>query len=199
MPAVTAQDQLAAVIAAYERAQKRLHRVAAAVPAERWAVRADPARWSVAECVAHLNLTGQAYVPLLRRALDEARALGGPPPARYRRGFIGWLVGVAVGPQPRFLPRRWGRARTIAAFVPSGDLPRERVVAEFDRLQAAQVALARDAAGLPIDQTWIVSPFSARLRYNAYACFALLPRHQQRHLDQAERVWDAAAASGSVQ
>lgn len=187
---MTADAQLDAVVAEFGRAQARLHRVAAAVPAERWAVRADPARWSVAECVAHLNLTGRAYIPLLSRALDQARAQGGAPPERYRRGFLGWLVALAVGPQPRFLPRRWGRARTIPAFVPSGDLPRDQVVGEFDRLQAEQVALVRAARGLPLERVTIASPFNARVHYNTYACLVLLPRHQQRHLDQAERVWE---------
>lgn len=190
---MTAEAQLDAVVSAFERAQARLHRVAAAVPDDRWPVRADPTRWSVAECVAHLNLTGRAYVPLLSRALDQARALGGAAPPRYRQGFLGWLVALAVGPQPRFLPRRWGRARTIPAFVPSGDLPRDQVVAEFDRLQAAQVALVQAARGLPLEGVSIPSPFNARIRYNTYACFVLLPRHQQRHLDQAERVWGATS------
>jgi len=27
------------------------------------------------------------------------------------------------------------------------------------------------------------------VRYNLYACFTILPRHQHRHLWQAERVW----------
>jgi len=35
----------------------------------------------------------------------------------------------------------------------------------------------------------VTSPFNARVRYNLYACFTILPRHQHRHLWQAERVW----------
>jgi hypothetical protein len=27
------------------------------------------------------------------------------------------------------------------------------------------------------------------VRYNLYSCFTILPRHQHRHLWQAERVW----------
>jgi hypothetical protein len=182
-------QQLAAIVAQFEAAQARLHRLLPTVPAERWSVRADPARWSVAECVAHLNLTGQVYLPLLRTAWAEARAVAGPAPERYRRDFAGWLLSYAVGPMPRVGRWAFGRARTIAAFVPSGDLPRDQVVAEFDRLQAEQVALTRAAAGLALGAVRITSPFNARLKYNGYACLVILHRHQQRHLWQAEQVW----------
>ena len=182
-------SQLAAIAAQFERARERLHRVVAAVPPQRWAVRADPARWSVAECVAHLNLTGRRYVPLLQEALAEARALGVEAPKRYRRDVAGWVISLAVGPMPRVGRGALGRTRTIAAFVPSGELPRETVLAEFDRLQAEQVALTRSAEGLPLHRVRITSPFNARLRYNAYSAFVLLPRHQERHINQAQWVW----------
>ena len=38
----------------------------------------------------------------------------------------------------------------------------------------------------------MTSPFNARMRYNLYAGFSTLPRHQHRHLQQAERVWAPA-------
>lgn len=182
--------QLGDIVAQFERARERLHRVVGAVPGERWGVRADPGRWSVAECVAHLNLTGRGYLPLLESALATARTLGEPAPARYRRDPAGWLVSLVVGPAPRIGRRALGGAKTIAAFVPSGDLPRETVLAEFDRLQDEQIALTRSAEGLPIQRVRITSPFNARLRYNAYSAFVLLPRHQERHINQAAWVWD---------
>ena len=183
--------QLEEIATQFDRARERLHRVVSAVPRERWSVRADPARWSVAECVAHLNLTGGWYVPLLQNALAEARALGERAPRRYRRDPAGWLVSVFVGPTPRMGRGALGRARTAAAFVPSGDLPRETVLAEFDRLQTEQIALTRAAEGLPIHRVRITSPFNAKLRYNAYSAFVLLPRHQERHINQAAWVWDS--------
>ena len=183
--------QLADIAGQFERARGRLHRVVSAVPAERWSVRADPVRWSVAECVAHLNLTGRAYIPMLQAALTEAKALGEPGPRRYRRDLAGWLVSLFVGPTPRIGRSAFGRARTIAAFVPSGELPREVVLSEFDRLQVEQIGLTRAAEGLPIDKVWMASPFNKKLRYSAYSALALLPRHQERHINQAAWVWDA--------
>jgi hypothetical protein len=65
----------------------------------------------------------------------------------------------------------------------------QAIIDEFSRLQAEQIACVREADGLPLGRVRITSPFDARLKYNLYACFTILPRHQHRHLWQAERVW----------
>ena len=180
------QPQLAALIAEFESASQRLRALAAAVSDERWMVRADPARWSVAECVAHLDLTAQAYLPLVDAALAEARQLrlrGVAAPGRYRRDFAGWFLWQTTGPPVRF------KTRTTAPFIPAAATPRDVTVAQFERLQAEQIQRVREAEGLPLQRVRIRSPFDRRVRYNLFACLGILPRHQHRHLWQAERVW----------
>ncbi len=175
--------QLQLVADEYRSAQARLHELTLTVPDERWRRRSDPARWSVAECVAHLNLTSTAYMPLLRDGVARARALERRPTGRYRRDPIGWLLWATMGPPVRV------RLKTIARFVPESTAVPTALVEEFDRLQAAQLGCLAEADGLPLAQVRVTSPFNARVRYNLYACFTILPRHQHRHLWQAERVW----------
>src|SRR2546428_8403220 len=135
--------QLQLVADEYTSAQARLHELVRAVPAEQWPRRADLPRWSVAECVAHLNLTSLAYVPLLSHAVSRARMLERRPPGRYRRDPIGWLLWATMGP-PVLV-----RIKTIARFLPSSLAAPELLVQEFDRLQAAQPACLAQADGLP--------------------------------------------------
>ena len=174
--------QLQVVVDELVAARAHLHRLADAVPHERWSTRLDPDRWSAGECVAHLNLTAQVFLPLIRRALEEAAALGGGAPARLRRDVTGWMLWRTAGPPARF------RVRTTAPFVPTGAEPVGSLLTTFDRLQAEQVECVRRADGRPIHRVKIVSPFDARLRYNLYACLTVLPRHQERHIWQAEQV-----------
>lgn len=181
------QGQLAAIVEDLEAAKRRLDALVAAVPEEKWAQRADPARWSVAECIAHLNLTSQAYIPILREALDKCQAIPGPPPTRYRLDFAGWMIWRAVGPVHGF-----GRMRTPAPFVPQGDLSPPAIVAEFTRLQKELIKCVAAADGLALGKTRVVSPFNRRFRYNVFSALSILPRHQHRHLQQAEQVWAAA-------
>ena len=181
--------ELQSILDQFDTAQARLHRLADRLTETRWGERADPARWSVAECVAHLNLTSRAYLPLLREALEEASRLDEPPPDRYRRDPLGWMLSLAMGPVRRIGRLRLGAVRTIPEFVPDGGLPKAQLIEEFDRLQREQTAFVREADGRPINRVWVISPFDERLRYNLYSTFMILPRHQLRHVVQAERVW----------
>jgi hypothetical protein len=183
------QIQLRSILDQFDRAQARLHVFADHLPDARWAERADPARWSVAECVAHLNLTSRAYLPLLHEALEEVAQRDEPPPDRYRRDRVGWILSLLMGPVPRIGGLRIGAVKTIPAFVPEGDFPRAQLLADFDRLQKEQSELVRVADGRPIHLVWVTSPFDERLRYNLYSTFVILPKHQLRHVVQAERVW----------
>ena len=183
------QPQLTRILDEFEDARSRLHGLVETLSPAQWAQRAEPTRWSVSECVAHLNLTSEAYVPLLREALEDARRQDQPSPTRYRRDPVGWMLSLVMGPVPRIGRLRIGAVRTTSAFVPEHGLPRADLLAEFDRLQEVQAELVRAADGHPIDRVWVTSPFDQRLRYNLYATFVILPRHQRRHIVQAERVW----------
>jgi hypothetical protein len=180
----TLHPQLQSIADEFTAAQARLHRLVEAVPTARWAERADPQRWSAAECVAHLNLTAVAY----REPIAAALALGGAdvePRRRYRRGLAGWLLWHMMGPPVRF------RVKTASPFVPGATAPTDDLVAEFDRLQEEQLQWVRAANGLRIDRLQVVSPFNSRMRYNLYTALSILPPHQHRHLWQAERVWQS--------
>lgn len=186
--------QLQLIADEYRGAQRRLYDLVRAIPAERWGRRSDPDGWSVAECVAHLNLTSAAYLPLLEEALERARAgkATAPAPARYRRDPVGWLLWKMMGPPVRV------RTKTIARFLPSGAVAPSILIEEFDRLQTAQLASVAMADGLPLESVRVTSPFNARVRYNLYSCFTILPRHQHRHLWQAEQVWAEASEPSSL-
>jgi hypothetical protein len=177
----TLLDDLAAVRA-------RWARLAAATPDDRWATRARVDAWSVAENIAHLNLTARAMQPLLEAATEQARALGARP-VRLRRSVLGAILSATVGPVPRLLGVQLGRVRTPPPFVPTGDEPRAMISAEFERHLAAHDAGIRAADGLAIDQVRIDSPFAPGTKYDAYSGWMVVVRHAHRHLAQAERVW----------
>lgn len=183
------RQQLASIVSALETERLRLLHLSDRIADDRWNSRRDPASWSVAECVAHLNLTSEVYLPLIRRALDESRLLDAPTTDRYRMDFAGQLVALFAGPLPAIGGFRIGRAKTPPAFVPKGDLPRSALLPEFDRLQRTLTELVGEADGLPIDLVKLRSPFAEKIRYSLYSAFVIIPRHQERHLWQAEQVW----------
>ena len=172
--------ELQAVIDEFDSALARLRDLRGRAPDATWGDRPGVDRWSIAECVAHLNLTSTAYLPLLRAGLDEARRSGHTPPPRFRRDPAGWLLWKSMGPPVRT------KMKTAAPFVPRGDRPAAELAGEFERLQSELVQLAREADALPVHKIKIASPFNTRLRYNLFAALSILARHQHRHLWQAE-------------
>lgn len=175
------QPQLAAIIDDLESARARLRVMSTVLPSQVWRQRPSPDAWSAADCVAHLNLTSQAMLPLLRDGVTRANGSGTRVPTRYRRDPLGWLIWNVVAPSGGF------KTRTRPAFVPMTEQSAESLVADFEGLQANVISCVRAADGLAIDRVVLASPFDSRLRYNLYAALTIMPRHQHRHLLQAER------------
>ena len=172
--------QLQAIVDQFEQALARLHALASELPEPAWTWRPAPGRWSVGECVVHLNLTSAAYLPPLR-AVFRSEAPKTRPGVRYRRDPLGWLMWWMVGPPVRI------RVKTTARFIPQGSTPAKTLIADFERWQRDQIACVHEAEGHDLNLLRIRSPFDPRVGYNAYACLTILPRHQHRHLWQAER------------
>ena len=173
--------QLEAIVTELENGSVRLHRLVEVVPAERWTARPAPDRWSVAECVAHLNLTTNAMRPGIEQALEQGRRLGRSQHAgSYSLGLLGGLLWWALSKPGRF------RVKTTPAFVPGPIQSAATLAEEFDRLQDEQIGWVRASDGLPLGVLRVARPFTTRVRYNLYAALSILARHQQRHLWQAE-------------
>jgi hypothetical protein len=180
--------QLQAVIDELDSASERQRRLAATVPPGRWAERPGPERWSVGECIAHLNLTSQAYIPRIAAILADAPRTGAP--ARFRRDFLGWLIWRVLKPGGR------SKAKTTAEFIPTGSEPAADIIATFEDLQRQQVQMVRQSDGMPLHRLKVGSPFSDKMKYSVYSALTILPRHQHRHLLQAERAWAEISARG---
>jgi hypothetical protein len=48
-----------------QQIRQRTNELVTGLTPEQLTRRPDPAQWSIAECLAHLNVTGASYVPLL--------------------------------------------------------------------------------------------------------------------------------------
>ena len=72
--------------------------------------RPQPASWSVAECISHLNVTGREYVPAVEQAIERGKAKGHAQGGPRRYGwFTRWMI-RAMEPPPRArykTPRRF--------------------------------------------------------------------------------------------
>ena len=171
-------ETVARVVEECRQVQRKIEKLAARCDAEAWARRPSAGGWSAAECIEHLNLTSERFLPVIDEAVARARGLVGEDPGRldlWGRLLLWWL-------EP---PYRTG-SKTPPAFVP---LPgaRGQVMARFVALQDTLCDAIAASAGLQISNVRVSSPFDARLGYSLYSAFRVIPCHQRRRLWQAER------------
>jgi hypothetical protein len=139
-------------------------------------------RWSIAQCLDHLNLTAAKFVPAMDAAIDKAR----------QRGLL------SQGPFSYPLLERWfaqsqepppgRRARAFKAFVPPPTLPRNDVISRFlDWQEQIDLRLLR-ADGVDLSRARHRSPILPLFTWRLGTMFALTLAHERRHLWQAQEV-----------
>jgi hypothetical protein len=179
---MTVAQQLDAIRAELRDAQSAVARLASQVSDQEFVRRPPNGGWSAAECIAHLTLTTEGYIPLLsaaRRAVPE----GTPLPSSYRMGFAAWMLWWILKPPAR----GYSKSRTLPAFVPGSAAPKTATIAAFNRSQEALIAWIAGVERAPLNHMLVTSPFSEKMKYNAYGALRVIAVHQRRHLWQAER------------
>lgn len=144
-------------------------------------VRPNSASWSAAECISHLSISTEMFLPVLRGALDDARKRNLTSPKQPKMDLIGRVLRWFLEPPIR------AKTKTAAPFVPKSVRAKAEAFGEFAALQSKLQELLSAARGLDLSKIRIVSPFDKRVKYNLYSAFRILVAHQRRHLWQAEQ------------
>lgn len=140
-----------------------------------------PDRWSIGQCVEHLNLTTERYLPVLHQAEENARARGLLRPGPFALGFVeSWFVRMMEPP-----PRR--RIRTRAAFVAQSQLDPARTLERFRSLNAQLGDCMRKAEGIDLKDVKVRSQFGP-VSWTLNGTFLMLLAHERRHVWQARQV-----------
>lgn len=146
-------------------------------------------QWSVGECLDHLYQTGHHLSLVLREAIETGRAENrtSDGPFRYSR-FGNWfakIAGVQANPNK-------GKVKAPKLYVPeASSLNPGETVQRFQDLQDEMISLIREAQGLDLKRIKVSSPAFKPLRLSLGVWLKMLPNHQRRHFQQAQRVLDA--------
>src|SRR5579864_333364 len=175
--------------------RSRARELVAGLTPEQLVRRPDPAKWSIVECLAHLNLTAGRVQPKVSAAIEKGKrenVKGGGP---FSPGAFGRLLIWIAEPPPKF---RLRAPKNIRPSVEHDDPA--RVVAEFLDYQDGWERLAREAEGLDQNKLKIAVPFRGLPRLRLAAPIPWMMAHQRRHILQAENVKRQilSAASTSV-
>ena len=148
-------------------------------------------RWSVGQCLEHLNIVGGHVLPEIRRRLLQARAGGSQPAAVVKSGFVGGRLVAA-----QRVPASRRAYESPARYAPTGTrLP--RTVAEvFSRQLDELLSLVLLARQVNANAVRIPNPIVPLLYLRLTDQLELLVVHIQRHIGQAEAALAAVEAKG---
>ena len=144
-------------------------------------VRPTPRDWSAAECIAHLSLSTEEFLPVLQNAIDDAKQKGWTSKKRPAMDVIGRTLRWFLEPPIR------KRVKAAGRFVPRSARAKSEAFGEFAALQSKLVDAVHNAEGLDVRKIKVSSPFDKRVKYNLYSAFKIIAAHQRRHLWQAEQ------------
>ena len=145
----------------------------------------EPGRWSMAQCILHLNMTARIYIPMMDAVMERARAQGLFGHGPFRHGWLGnWLVRLVEPP-----PKR--KFKAPGNFVPPPESPMANALTEFLRRQDEFIERAGRANGLDLGRARIRLPASSLIKLSLGQSFALMTAHERRHLWQAAQVREA--------
>lgn len=144
-------------------------------------VRPHPGSWSASECLSHLSISTEMFLPVLAKAIDDARAKGLVSDAEPKMDLLGRVLRWFLEPPIH------QKVKTTAPFVPKAIRARAEALREFTTLQQKLRDLLDSSHGIDLRRIKVVSPFDKRVRYNVYSAFLIVTAHQRRHLWQAEQ------------
>ncbi len=151
--------------------------------------RPEPGRWSIAECLLHLNVGADVYTRQIEIATERGRARGLLATGPFRYGFLSrWLLG-SLEPPVRT------RYKTPRQFYPAPGAQHTvtDVLIGFESAGRRWDECLRRANGLDLARVKVPSPAVPLLRFQLGALFAGQAAHERRHLWQGKQV---RAASG---
>jgi len=160
--------------------RRRAQALIDAVSADQLTRRPHPGKWSIAECLAHLNMTAATVQKSMALGIEQAKQekrFGSGP---FSIGPKGRLMVWIAEPPPKFRISAPKNVRPPAAIDdPLQVLPAfMKAQDEWERLMREQEGL--DLAGIKVGQ----GAFRMRLA----AALPWMMAHQRRHLLQAENV-----------
>jgi hypothetical protein len=175
---VSAIDEVEAEL---NEATERARRLVSSTEPRLFTVRPHLSDWSASECIAHLSISTEEFLPVLREAVQRARESKLKGESKPSMDLFGRLMRWFLEPPVR------RKLTTTARFVPKAVRAKAEALNEFVSRQNELIAVLRSAADIPMSKVKVVSPFDKRVKYNLYSAFRIIAAHERRHLWQAEQ------------
>ena len=138
-----------------------------------------PGSWSVGQCLEHLYIANEVYLPPMTQALvgQSASSVEQVTPGWFGRYFIRTYIDPTTQKARAKAPGKIRPAQRVDADI----------LARFLRSNDAARDLVRRASAFDVNRIRFKNPFVGGIRFTVGTGIEIIWRHQRRHLLQAER------------
>lgn len=149
--------------------------------------RSEQGRWSIAQCLGHLNILNALDLAPLEALINSSRTRGITGQGPFHYGYLSRKFAASQD-----LPIK-SKFKAPKKFVAPPDMKLESTVAEYQRInrEIRRLVLASDGldwSRLKIGLSAMPAPVRALFKMPLGARFTLLVNHDRRHLWQAGQV-----------
>jgi len=143
--------------------------------------KSHPDSWSVGECLSHLVNSNGLYLNKIENIINSLPT-GSEKDFPYKQSFIGKLIVKGVDPS------NVKKTKTFKVFYPESPNIQRNIIDEYINSSKKFIELARKMLSLDLRKYKLSSPVNKLIRLNLGDPLIIIPKHDERHLDQAERL-----------
>lgn len=147
-------------------------------------------KWSIVECVEHINTACRHYIPEIRKqikAATENRNI-----KQFKPGILGnYLTNMM---QPQIDGKIKGKMKTLSKFEPTSSATALNSAEVFDECiqhHRDLLCFIEESARLDLNKVRVTSALGPMIRFKLGDCYRFNTAHHQRHLLQAQNVMKA--------
>lgn len=143
------------------------------------------AEWSAMQCLAHLNLYGDYYLPAIKKVIDDAKQRQQQPTAVFKPGILGNYFTNMMTPKEDGRPSK--KIKAFKNYIPVSTADSDIVIAKFIEQQEKLLALLDESKLVDLNKCKVPVSIAQYIKLKLGDVFMFLIAHNYRHVLQAER------------
>lgn len=149
--------------------------------------------WSAKQCIAHLNIYGDYYLPAIEAAILKAKNKKSIPAKEFKAGLLGNYFTNMMLPDTDGKPVK--KMKAMKGYIAYNDENSDKVIATFIDQQEKILQLLEDAKSINLSNTKVAISIAKFIKLKLGDVFMFIIAHNYRHVLQAERALKTAGVT----
>lgn len=158
-----------------------------------FALKESPEKWSATQCLEHLNSYGRYYLPVIEKAIQEARKKNLKPAVHFKSGWLGNYFTQLMTPKQDGSPGK--KMSSPKNHYPVSNINSHQVIGVFIEQQEKLLQLLEEARGIDLNKANCPISIAKFIKLKLGDTFLFFIAHQYRHILQAEKALKAAGVT----